>query len=84
MQVEKTGEWPKALNLVLIVLLAKADGGVRPIGLFPTIIRIWMRARTAQARPWEAGNHSNDLYGGEVWEPNERRGLRLSTRKRLY
>ena len=32
---ERLGDWCDALNLVLIVLLPKADGGFRPIGLFP-------------------------------------------------
>ena len=65
MTIERSGEWPPELNLVLIVLLAKSDGGFRPIGLFPTVIRVWMRARTAQARAWEARNHSRDVYGGK-------------------
>ena len=63
-QIEKLGYWPPALDMVLIVLLAKADGGFRPIGLFPTVIRVWMRARTCQARAWEAANASKELYGG--------------------
>ena len=33
------GSWPAVLELVLIVLLPKADGGRRPIGLLPTVVR---------------------------------------------
>ena len=33
---EETGQWPAALDLTLVVLIPKADGGRRPIGLFPT------------------------------------------------
>ena len=33
-------EWGTEL-IVLIVLLLKADGGLWPIGLLPTIIRVW-------------------------------------------
>ena len=62
-KMETCGEWGEALNLVLIVLLTKSDGGLRPIGLFPTVIRVWMRARVAQARAWEAANASKHLYG---------------------
>ena len=40
MAIERQGEWPAELNLVLIVLLARSDGGVRPIGVFPIVIRI--------------------------------------------
>ena len=61
---EKLGEWCAILDLVLIVLLPKGDGGRRPIGLFPTLIRVWMRARVSQARAWEAANHSREIYGG--------------------
>ena len=63
-KVEKLGYWPSALNMVLIVLLAMPDGGFRPSGLFPTVIRLWRRARTSQARTWEAANASKELYGG--------------------
>ena len=63
-RIEKLGRWPPALDMVPIVLLAKSDGGFRPIGLFPTRIRVWMRARTCQARTWEAANASKELYGG--------------------
>ena len=49
---ELLGHWTQALDLVLIVLLPKTDGGFRPIGLFPTIIRVWMRARMFAARAW--------------------------------
>ena len=62
-KIEQCGECGDALDLVLIVLLAKSDGGLRPIGLFPTIIRVWMRARVAHARAWEAANASKQLYG---------------------
>ena len=43
-QLEHLGQWTEALDLVLIVLLPKADGGLRPIGLLPTVIRVWSRA----------------------------------------
>ena len=61
---ELLGYWPECLHLVLIVLLPKPDGGRRPIGLFPTIIRVWMRARVYIAREWEAANQRPCLYGG--------------------
>ena len=63
MKMERVGHWSKELDLVMIVLLDKADGGRRPIGLFPTVIRVWMRARAAHARAWEATNASRELYG---------------------
>ncbi len=62
---EMTGSWTEALNLVLIVLLPKMDGGLRPIGLFPTPIRIWSRARVMIARAWESANSLPEIFGGK-------------------
>jgi hypothetical protein len=62
--MEQAGNWSSELDLVLIVVLNKSDGGFRPIGLFPTVIRVWMRARSSHARAWEAANASRHLYGG--------------------
>ena len=62
--IEKVGSWTAAVYLVLIVLLPKSDGGLRPIGLFPTFIRIWMRARLYIARKWEALHQLPCVFGG--------------------
>ena len=40
---ERSGRWPSAIDLVVIVLLPKPDGGWPPIGLLPFLPRIWMR-----------------------------------------
>ncbi len=65
MAVELLGAWPDCIRLVLIVLLAKAEGGKRPIGLLPTIVRVWMRVRSPLARRWRTGLQDCDfLYGG--------------------
>ena len=42
---EKTGKWPEQVRVCIIVLLPKADGGYRPIGLLPWSVRVWMRCR---------------------------------------
>ena len=52
------------MKLVLIVLLPKPCGGRRPIGLFPTVIRLWMRARSLIPKEWERKNHHPCVYGG--------------------
>ena len=65
MLAEDTGDWSTAISLVLIVLLPKEGGGFRPIGLFPTLIRVWMRARASVARDWEELTASPDLYGSK-------------------
>ena len=51
-KMEGACHWARELDLVLIVLLDKADGGRRRIGLFPTVVRVWMSARAAHARAW--------------------------------
>ena len=61
---EKHGDWPETLDLVLIVLLPKGEGGYRPIGLFPTPIRIWFRARLIIVKVWEKQNEMPSVYGG--------------------
>ena len=62
--MELLGSWAKTVDTVLIVLLPKPDGGRRPIGLFPTIVRVWMRARLQVARDWEQAHSRPCLYGG--------------------
>ena len=54
MAIELHGEWPEAIRDILIVLLPKSDGGRRPIGLLPTVVRVWMRARGPVVRAWRA------------------------------
>ena len=60
---ERVGEWGKIIKLVMIVLLDKPDGGRRPIGLFPTIVRVWMRARALIARKWESDSFRPGIFG---------------------
>ena len=64
MAVELSGRWPSIVQLVLIVLLPKPDGGRRPIGLFPAVVRVWARARRIASRAWEACHASASIFGG--------------------
>ena len=64
MLCESAGRWPSAVQMVIIVLLAKADGGFRPIGLIPAIPRIWMRVRRQAAKQWEQLQARPYLYAG--------------------
>ncbi len=61
---EWLGTWPALMHLILIVLLPKPDGGRRPIGLFPTLIRVWMRARVDIAKAWDAAHQIAGCFGG--------------------
>jgi hypothetical protein len=60
---ERAGVWGEVIKLVMIVLLDKPDGGRRPIGLFPTIVRVWMRARALIARKWESDHFRPGIFG---------------------
>ena len=64
-ECEKQGRWPQSCELVLIVLLPKADGGKRPIGLFPSTVRLWMRARSRVLRKWERDDQRSGIFGGK-------------------
>ena len=64
-QCEKEGVWPEDIDLVLIALLPKGDGDYRPIGLIPTLPRVWMRARRAMAKKWESENSRWYMYAGK-------------------
>jgi len=64
MATELLGEWPALVKLVLIVLLPKADGGRRPIGLFASPVRLWARARALAARAWESLHSRPCIFGG--------------------
>jgi len=63
MAVELLGRWPAMTHFVLIALLPKSDGGRRPIGLFPAIVRVWARARRAAARAWESLHAKPYVFG---------------------
>ena len=61
---ERMGRWHSLIGVVMVVLLPKSDGGRRPIGLFPSIIRIWMRMRLQVAQQWMAANDRGYMYAG--------------------
>ena len=61
---ELSGAWQSTIGVILIVLIPKSDGGRRPIGLFPTLIRVWMRVRLDIAQEWVASHERSFLYAG--------------------
>ena len=64
MTCERLGKWPMAIQLVIVVLLLKTDGGWRPIGLLPFLPRIWMRVRRPIVLQWEQIQARPYLYAG--------------------
>ncbi len=53
---ETTGFFPRQLRAVPVPLLAKPKGGHRPIGIFTSPYRLWVKARRPQADEWESLN----------------------------
>ena len=64
MQAEKEGTWGSSMGLVVTALIPKNGGGLRPIGLLPTLVRLWARIRAREVQGWEADNDREYLYGG--------------------
>ena len=56
----------KMIGIVIIALLPKAGGGTRPIGLCPSLIRVWMRLRLPVAQAWQAMNDRPYFFAGEA------------------
>ena len=63
---ELLGQWPKMIGIVIIALLPKAGGGSRPIGLCPSLIRLWIGIRLPVAQPWQAANDRPYFFAGEA------------------
>ena len=61
---EREGTWPVRVGVVVVVLLPKAEGGYRPIGLIPHMPRVWMRCRRDAAKKWEEQTDRPFLYAG--------------------
>ncbi len=53
MTCEAIGYVPKVVALVLVKMIPKKDGGRRPIGLLPSLYRIWAKVRRGEVRDWE-------------------------------
>ena len=52
MVIEACGLWPSMVELILVVQIPKADGGRRPIGLLPTLVRVWEKIRKPIVEAW--------------------------------
>ncbi len=53
MACESVGYIPRAIALVIVRMIPKKDGGRRPIGLLPSMYRIWAKVRADLVRDWE-------------------------------
>ena len=62
--IEMSGEWPLTIGVVLICFIPKSDGGLRPIGLLPSLIRFRMRIHLTALRAWQAAHERPYFYVG--------------------
>ena len=53
-RAEPLGAWPRFVGVVMVCLIPTPDGGRRPIGLLPSMLRLWVRARLDAVRAWQA------------------------------
>ena len=65
MLAELLGRWPTNIGVVIVALIPKSDGGRRPIGLCPTLIRLWMRIRLPVAQAWQSAHDRQLFFAGE-------------------
>ena len=63
---ELLGSWPGVITDVLIALLPKLAGGFRPIGISPTLVRVWFRLRAPYVREWERTHARLFFFAGEA------------------
>ena len=54
------------IGIVIIALLPKAGGGNRPIGLCPSMVRLWMRLRLPVAQAWQSMHDRPYFFAGEA------------------
>ena len=50
--LEREGSWPAEVSTALVHLIPKPSGGRRPIGVLPTLVRIWERIRKREVQKW--------------------------------
>ena len=64
--IEQSGSWPQAASTSLIHLIPKTVAGTRPIGLLPTVVRIYERIRRPVVARWRESNAKqyNWMTGG--------------------
>ena len=52
--IEKWGLWPSMVQTILVMQIPKSDEGRRPIGLLPTLVRVWAKARKPIVETWRS------------------------------
>eukprot|EP00973_Karenia_brevis_P055240 7681296-Karenia_brevis.AAC.1 len=61
--IEGLGDFPRVTRDMLIALLPKDDGGLRPIGLYRALYRLWAKSRVRHWRQWERDEDPQQFFG---------------------
>ncbi len=69
--IEREGMLPYQMEIVLMVLLAKPQGGHRPIAILPAPHRLWMKIRRPLCEDWEKKRHRPFFAMAEGQEPGD-------------
>ena len=78
-RIEEGGVWPQSYSTAVLHLIPKPAGGRRPIGLLPTLVRLWERARKDVVRRWRSKEAMPFSWAGKgkgseaaVWQQSVR------------
>jgi len=80
---EASGLCPQQVEEVIIALIDKAQGGLRPLGLLRSLVRVWGRTRRGLLVDWEHHNASQPFFaasrGRSALDAVWRRSFRAET-----
>ena len=62
--IERWGHLPQLASVLMLVMLPKPDATFRPIGLLPSLMRLWGRVRRTCVRAWENTRGSRPYLWG--------------------
>ena len=62
---EAAGVLPDQISDILIVLIPMVSGGLRPIGWYHSIFRVWIKSRMHLVKAWEETATANCGFGAE-------------------
>ena len=69
--VERSGLWPSCLLQMLVAMIDKPKGGLRPVTLFASLFRVWAKVRRPAADEWKQANDREYLIFGKGASPEQ-------------
>jgi hypothetical protein len=51
--LERRGIWPWQISEIIVAQIPKSDGGRRPIGLLPALVKVWEKGQTTDSSSLE-------------------------------